>query len=375
MPVHDNITERDAYIALNMMSDIGPVGVRALVRALGSAAAVFAADASAIRSAACVGRPQIEAVLRQRGEVDWRREVERADALGIAIVTPLDGDYPERLRTIHDPPLALYVKGKLSDRDRHALAVVGTRHPSHYGRECAERFAVAFSRMGYSVVSGLAEGVDTVAHAAVVKAGGRTVGVLGGGFEHFFPACNRALAERMAGEGAVLSELPLDRAPDKTTFPMRNRVVSGMSAGVLVVEAGVNSGALITARMACEQGRPVFAVPGRIDSAPSAGCHALIRDGAVLVRSPEDVLSEFEGLFAKPVGAAAGIAPPRPSLSPEEERIVALVGSSQRGVDEVIRESGLPASAVSGILIGLEMKRLVRMLPGRVVAPAAPPAA
>jgi DNA processing protein len=374
MAVHEQISERDAYIALNMMSDIGPVGVRALVRALGSAAEVFAADGSAIRSVPGIGRPQVEAVLRQRGEVDWRREIERSMAMGLSIVTPLDGDYPERLRTIHDPPLALYVKGRFSDRDRHALAVVGTRHPSHYGRDCSERFAMAFSRMGYSVISGLAEGVDTVAHAAVLKVGGRTIGVLGGGFGHFFPASNMALAERMAAEGAVLSELPLDRAPDKTTFPMRNRIVSGMSDGVLVVEAGANSGALITARMACEQGRPVFAVPGRIDSAQSAGCHALIRDGAVLVRSPDDVLGEFEGLFAKPVGAAASTVPPRPALSPDEERIVALVGGSQRGVDEVIRESGLPASAVSGILIGLEMKRLVRMLPGRVVAPATPAA-
>lgn len=363
------MNEREAYIALNMMSDIGPVGVRALVAGLGSAVAVFGADAAALKCLPGVGRAQADAVLRQRGSVDPAREVELAGAMGIRIVTPLDEEYPERLKTIHDPPLALYVRGSLSGRDRHAIAIVGTRRPTHYGRECAERFAIAFARMGYSVVSGLAEGVDAVAHASVLKVGGRTVGVLGGGFNHFFPESNRALAGRMAESGAVLSELPLDRAPDKTTFPMRNRIVSGMSAGVVVVEAGGHSGALITARMACEQGRQVFAVPGRIDSAPSAGCHDLIRDGAVLVRGPDDVVSEFDGLFAKPIGAAQPAAA-RPALTPEEERLLSLIGGTQRDVDAVIRESGLAAAAVSGILIGLEMKRLVRMLPGRVVAPA-----
>jgi DNA processing protein len=291
--------------------------------------------------------------------------------MGLSIVTPLDEDYPDRLKTIHDPPLALYVRGRLTARDRHSLAVVGTRRPSHYGRDCTERFAIAFSRMGYTVVSGLAEGVDTVAHSAVLKSGGRTIGVLGGGFRHFFPESNRGLAEQMAGNGAVLSELPLDRQPDRTTFPMRNRIVSGMSNGVLVVEAGENSGALITARMACEQGRPVFAVPGRIDSAPSAGCHRLIREGATLVRHPDDVAEEFEGLFSKPMGTSnSGAA--RIVLSVEEERIMALVGREERDVDGLIRESGMAASTVSGLLIGLEMKRLVRMLPGRLVAASAP---
>lgn len=370
------MTEREAYIALNMMSDIGPVGVRALVVAFGSAAAVFDAEDVDIRSVTGVGRPQAEAVLRQRRTVDWKREEDEAFAMGVTLVTPLDGDYPERLKTIHDPPLALYVKGRLLARDRHGLAVVGTRRPSHYGRDCAERFASAFSRMGYTVISGLAEGIDTVAHGAAMKAGGRTIGVLGGGFRHFFPESNRVLAERMAETGAVISELPLDRQPDRTTFPMRNRVVSGMSAGVLVVEAGDNSGALITARMAGEQGRPVFAIPGRIDSAPSAGCLKLIRDGVTLVCSPDDVVSEFEGLFDKPAGAAcrAGGAPAaRPALSVDEDRVLALVGGVERDVDGLIRESGLSVAVVSSILIGLEMKRLVRMLPGRKVAAVALP--
>ncbi len=364
------MTEREAYIALNMMSDIGPVGVRALVDAFGSASAVLEADREALRATPGVGRAQVAAILNQRETLKWEREIEQAQALGLSLVTPLDEDYPERLKTIHDPPLALYVSGRLTGRDRHALAVVGTRRPSHYGRDCTERFAVAFSRMGYTVVSGLAEGVDTVAHMAVLKAGGRTVGVLGGGFRHFFPESNRGLAESMAEKGAVISELPLDRQPDRTTFPMRNRIVSGMAAGVLVVEAGENSGALITARMACEQGRPVFAVPGRIDSAPSAGCHRLIREGAALVRSPDDVVAEFEGLFAKPLGASQP-EQVRPVLSSDEERVLALVGGAERDVDGLIRESGMTAAAVSGLLIGLEMKRLVRMLPGRLVAAAA----
>jgi DNA processing protein len=358
------VTEREAYIALNLMSDVGPVGVRSLVDCLGSAAAIFTADRGALLSAERVGPALAGRILSQRESVDVAGEVARAESLGLRVVTRADEDYPRALLTIHDPPLALYVQGRFDSRDAHALAVVGTRRPSHYGRDCAERFAGAFARMGYTVVSGLAEGVDTVAHEAALKAGGRTLAVIGSGFGHLYPESNRGLAERIAGHGAVLSEFPLDRRPDKTTFPMRNRVVSGLSEGVLVVEAGLNSGALITARVACEQGRQVFAIPGRIDSAPSQGCNRLIREGATLVEAPDDVSSEFEALFSMPTARPAVAAP---VLGADETRVLDLLADGERDVDALIRESGLGAGGVNAVLIGLEMKRLVRMLPGRMV--------
>jgi DNA processing protein len=362
------MNEREAYIALNMMEKIGPVGVRALSEQLGSALAIFDADNAALTSARGIGPEAASAIIRQRDSVDWKGEIERAASLNARIITQIDEEYPKQLLEIHDPPIALYVQGSIESRDKHAIAVVGTRRPTHYGREAAAMLTGQLVRSGFVVISGLAQGIDTVAHETALKSNGRTLAVLGGGLDHLYPPSNAELAQRISEHGAVLTEFPFGRQPDKTTFPMRNRIVSGLSLGVLVVEAGSSSGALITANQALEQGRSVFAVPGRIDSHASAGTNGLIKSGARLVTDIEDILHEYE--FLIPPGArqrAEEKTLPRPDLSNEEAVLAQMLSDGERDVDSLIRDSGLAASVVGSSLIGLEMKKMVRMLPGRVV--------
>ena len=361
------MNERDAYIALNIMEKVGPVSVRSLVSVLGSAAAIFSADREALMRAPGVGPELAEAILRQRDQIDWAGELERTAERGARIVTPLDEDYPRPLREIHDPPLALYVWGTLSGADRHAIALVGTRHPTHYGRDVAEQLGYQLAKAGFVVVSGLAEGIDTAAHKGALKGQGRTLAVIGGGLDRLYPPSNAELAAHIAGHGAVLSEFPLGRQPDKTSFPIRNRIVSGLSMGVVVVEAGLKSGAMITTRQAMEQGRTVFAVPGRIDSFASQGCHALIRDGAALVTGVDDILKEFEFLIPARAETDAAARRPRANLSEPEAALAGLLADGGKDVDSLIRESGLGAAAVGSLLVSLEMKRTIRMLPGRLV--------
>lgn len=360
------MNEREAYVALNMMVKVGPVGVRALCGAVGSAEAIFHADRHTLMQAPGVGPETAAAIVEQRERVDWRGELDRAEAAGARVVTVIDAEYPAALREIHDPPLALYVRGSLRSGDKHALAVVGTRHPTHYGREVAERFAGQLARSGMTVVSGLAEGIDTAAHKGALKAGGRTLAVIGSGLDCVYPPSNRELAGQIAEQGALMTEFPFGRQPDRTTFPIRNRIVSGLSTGIVVVEAGLKSGALITARQAAEQGRNVFVVPGRIDSPASQGCHELIRCGAALVRSVEDILAEYEFLLRPGVLPAVG-ARPAPVLNADEASVFKLLDDGEQDIDSLIRASGLPTATVSSVLVCLEMKRMIRVLPGRMV--------
>lgn len=362
------MTEQEAYIALNMMERIGPVGVRALVAALGSASAIFDASSAALQQADGIGPELAAALIRQRDDVPLAEELARAEDTGTRIITPLDAEYPEALRQIHDPPLALYMRGRLRPTDREAIAVVGTRRATHYGMDSARKLSYQLGKAGLCVLSGLALGIDTAAHEGTLRSGGRTVAVIGSGFDHFYPTENIGLAERIATQGAVMTEFPFARTPDKTTFPMRNRIVSGMSKGVLVIEAGRRSGAEITANQALSQGRSVFAVPGRIDSYASAGTNALIQQGAYLVTGVRDILEHFEMLF--PVsGTDEATAKPvaHPELGADEKVVVEYLVKGSAAIDVLIRESGLAPSKVASTLVALELKRLVRMLPGRKV--------
>ena len=289
--------DRSALIALNMMEQVGPVTAGLLSGALGSYSGIFEASADSMLAVEGVGRRKVEAIMSQRDRVEWSREEGLAAAAGIRIITCLDEEYPDILRHIHDPPLALYIRGDFESGDENSVAVVGTRRPTHYGREVAESFSFSLTKAGTTVVSGLAAGIDTCAHRGALKAGGRTIAVMGGGFDHIYPASNVSLCDGIAEAGAVVTELPLSKRPDKSTFPMRNRIVSGISRGVVVVEAGCKSGALITASEALDHGRQVFAVPGRIDSPRSFGTNTLIRDGAKLVCSVDDILEEFGDMF------------------------------------------------------------------------------
>lgn len=360
------MTEREALIALNMMEGMGPITVSALVTGLGSAAAVFSAAREDLMGSRGVGPRMAATILSQRDEIEWAREMQQAEEMGIRIVTREDSEYPESLLAIHDPPLVLYIRGELQSRDAKSIAVVGTRRPTHYGKDVAARLSGQIAETGYTVVSGLAEGIDTIAHRQALVMRGRTIAVIGSGLKNLYPASNRQLAEDIIGSGAVISEFPLDRKPDKTTFPIRNRIVTGLSTGVLVVEAGFKSGAMITARLGLEQGRHIFAVPGRIDSAASSGTNTLIKQGAKLVDSIGDIMEEYDLLFSmKPDTAAKR---PTIPMTDEERAVVSLLEQGEVTVDSLIRDTGMPAGAMSSLLVGLEMKRAVRMLPGQLVA-------
>jgi DNA processing protein len=264
----------------------------------------------------------------------------------------------------------LYVKGRLSRRDKNAVALVGSRMTTYYGVEVARRLAYQLAYLGVTVVSGGARGIDTASHQGALSGNGRTVCVLGTGINIVFPPENQELFERVAAQGALLTQYPFNRNADKQSFAIRNRIVAGMTLGTVVIEANLTSGALITANFATEYGRQVFAVPGRIDSPRSKGCHDLIKKGAKLCEGAEDILSEFEYLFPasnRPASPAETGVLPALEL-PERERMVydVLKREAETSMDEVIRDSGLPSSAVAVALLGLEMKRLIRQLPGKL---------
>jgi len=263
----------------------------------------------------------------------------------------------------------LYVKGALLPKDKNAVAMVGSRMTTHYGTETARKLAYQLAYLGVTVVSGGARGIDTAAHQGALSGKGRTVAVLGTGINLVFPPENADLYERIAAQGALVTQFPFNRQADKQTFPIRNRIVAGMTLGTVVVEANLTSGALITANFATDYGRQVFAVPGRIDSPRSKGCHELIKKGAKLCEGAEDILSEFEYLFPPSNRPAApnetGVLPAL-ELSPNEQQVHACLNHEETSIDEVIHRSGLPTSAVSVALLSLEMKRLVKQLPGKM---------
>lgn len=358
---------RQAYIALNMMQGVGPVSVRTLTTHLGSVTAIFEADKPALMNVPGVSREIVGKILDQRIRLDTDQEEQAAAAIGAHLITPVDAEYPKRLLQIYDPPLALYVQGALQLRDEHGVAIVGSRRTSHYGLETAERLASQLAQSGVTVISGLARGIDTAAHKGALKGKGRTVAVLGGALDCMFPPENADLAVQIARQGAVLSEYPMGRQPDKTTFPVRNRIVSGLSKGVTVVEADVASGAMITAHQALDQGRTVFAVPGRIDSFGARGPHKLIKNGAKLVESVEDILDELGCLIPTPVRpeGASVLA----TLTEGEAGLVTVIAEDgEVDLDTLIRRSGRKPSDISALLLGLELKRVVKMLPGQRVA-------
>ena len=366
------MTAREAYIVLNQVGGIGPVRVRALCEALGSPEAVLASSPAELSAVKRVGPKVAEAIVSQRGGLDAGREEAAAAKLGARLVTPVEAEYPEPLKNIYDPPLCLYVRGTLEKKDAQALAIVGTRRASHYGMAQADRLAYQVSKAGFVVVSGLARGIDTVAHKAALKAGGRTLAVLGGAMDKLYPPENRELAEEIVAHGALISEFPLGREPDRTTFPYRNRVVSGLSKGVLVVEAGMDSGAMNTAEQALEQGRSVMAVPGRVDLEGSRGPHRLIQNGARLVEDLPDILKEFEFLF--PPDEQARLlrrqdARQRLTLTRAEESVVrALWSEPELDFDVLIRKTEMSPAQLMTLSMQLEMKRVLRRLPGRRLA-------
>ena len=371
------MTDREAYVAFNLTEQVGSVKVGQLVEQFGSVTAAW--------------ENYPKKVSRTGGEVDWQAEFKKAEKFGVTIVTPADEAYPELLRTAPGRPLALYVKGDVAALSKPAVAIVGTRRVTPYGADQAAKFAHDLAANGWMILSGLALGVDAEAHRAALDAGGVTVGVLGSGLDQFYPPENRELAREMVRKGgAVVSEFPFGRTPDTQTFPQRNHVVAALAKGVLAIEAPPKSGTLITTGIAADLGRTVMAVPGRVDSRSSAGCLALIRDGARLVRHARDVEEELCGFLpgleqplAKKVGAkakkadavrdeasapAVRAACPPPPFSLEEALVMKHVDAEGVSMDRLVQLTKLPAAKVNALCMALRLKGRVRFFPGNRVA-------
>jgi len=360
---------KEALIALNMIDHVGPVRLRQLLDHLGDAPSVLRATRAQLERVPGIGPETADSIAAWEKTVDLAAELQRIRDFGCHVLIMSDDAYPPLLRQIYDPPIVLYVRGELTERDRNAVAVVGSRRTTPYGQEVARKLGYQLAYVGVTVVSGGARGIDTAAHQGALAAKGRTVAVLGTGINRIFPPENVELYGRIAANGAVVTQFPFNRAADKQSFPIRNRIVAGMSLGTVVVEAGLHSGALITANMAVDYGRQLCAVPGRIDSPQSRGCHDLIKKGAKLCEGAEDMLAEFEYLFPsthQPVATGDPVTLPAMMLSENEQRLHDILGPEEKTVDELIRLSGLPASAVSVALFSLELKHLARQLPGKL---------
>jgi DNA processing protein len=361
---------REAHVALNLIEGVGPVRVRQLLEHFGDAPAILAASRTQLTQVRGIGADTADAIAGWEQTVDLAGELKRITDFGCRVVIQSDEEYPASLREIYDPPIVLYLKGALTAKDKNAVAMVGSRQTTHYGIETARKLAYQLAYVGVTVVSGGARGIDTAAHQGALAAKGRTVCVLGTGLNIVFPPENKDLFDRIAENGAVMTQFPFNRNGDKQSFAIRNRIVAGMTLGTVVVEADLHSGALITSNFATEYGRQVFAVPGRIDSPRSKGCHDLIKKGAKLCEDAEDILSEFEYLFPssnKPPSPGETGMLPALELSENEQKVLdTLRTDDETSIDEVIRKSGLPSSAVSVALLSLEMKRVVKQLPGKL---------
>lgn len=324
---------------------------------------LFAATAKEVAAAARCGLPVAERLL-DPGYAANDRDLKLMERLNARLITRADPDYPALLKEIPDPPAALYVRGTLNPADARSIAIVGSRQATDYGKRLAERFARELVEAGITVVSGLAKGLDTAAHHGALKGGGRTVACLGCGVDVVYPYENRGLAQQVVENGALLSEYPMTAPPDAWHFPTRNRIVSGLSLGVVVIEAPPKSGSLITVECALEQNREVFAVPGNVDNFRNRGAHALIKDGAKLVESVEDILAELRPGDVQRTLDLEVEAPPPPQLAPLEATIYQFLGPDPKPIDDLILEAGLPANQVSSTLTMLEIKGVVRRLPG-----------
>jgi len=367
-PVSAAMTRTEAYLALNLLPLIGPVRVRRLLQVFGTPESVLRARRGQIEVIDGFGPELAETLSQWEQKVDLGRELRRIHEIGASLVTIEDASYPRTLRDVYDPPLLLYVWGELLDRDSHAIGVVGSRRATHYGTQAARRLSFQLAHAGLTVLSGMALGIDTAAHEGALAARGRTVAVIGSGLGQLYPPENKVLAERIAsGHGAVVTEFPVDYPPDKQSFPLRNRIVAAWGQGLLVVEAPARSGALITVNQAGDYGRPVYAVPGPIDRPTSQGCNRLIQNGARLVMSADDILEDLEWLIPPEKQKALAEEPQRPraELTADEETVYHALGSDETQFDVLADRTGLPAATVTVALMKLELKKLVKQLPGR----------
>ena len=375
-------------LRLSLIAGVGPRTRRALLERFGSSAAVLSAAPSALREVQGVGPKLVEKIAASADEIDPLGELELCRENGVSLLihpgpngAGSNGDdvsqngYPRLLGRIDDPPSVLFLRGGILPQDELAVAIVGTRHATPYGLRQAEQLAGGLARAGFTIVSGLARGIDAAAHRGALKAGGRTLAVLGSGVLNIYPPEHQALAEEIVGSGCVVSESPPLFKPLSGSFPQRNRIISGLSRGTIIIEAPERSGALITARLAMEQNREVFAVPGRIDSRASRGCHALIRDGAKLVQTVDDVIEELGPMGENvPCGDGRTVRDPAElslgsnvALNDVEKQVLDAVDTDATPIDRIIVATGLPTQCVLATISVLEMRRLVRRVSGSTV--------
>jgi DNA processing protein len=347
-------------LALHLVPGLGPRLTAALLQRFGSPGAALRATAAQLREVPHIGEKTASDLHAAMQNVKLDDELERMATHGTGVITLGGPDYPAALASVQDPPPLLYLRGRLDPADARAVALVGSRQCTGYGRRITERLARGLVQAGYTIVSGLARGIDGIAHRAALDAGGRTLAVLAGGLSRIYPPEHAELATAVAGSGALLTEATMRQEPQAGMFPARNRIISGLCKAVVIIEAAEKSGALITATHAAEQGRPVMAVPGPVDQAASGGTNALIRKGAVLVRGAEDVLEELEGVRQTPR------ANPDVALGLEgtQQQVYQFLAEAPRHLDEMAQALKLGVPQLGSVLMMLEMRKIVRRLPG-----------
>ena len=361
------MTSKEAFVALNLLDQIGPIRARRLLEGFDRPECILGAKREQLERVPGIGPETAHSIVSWESQINLAQELTDCERLNCRIIAQDDPDYPANLLQIYDPPLVLYVRGTLEWRDQSGIAVVGSRRSTPYGKESARRLSVQLARAGVTVVSGGARGIDSSAHFGALDAKGRTLCVLGNGMNLVYPPENHNLFEQIRESGALLTEFPLNRPPDRRSFPIRNRIVAGMTLGTVVVKASLESGALITANLANDYGRQVFALPGSIQSPQSKGCHRLIKEGAKLCETSEDILSEFEYLF--PESETRAHSPRIRDLNDSESKVFRMIQRQPMHIDEIVRESELSIAGVSLTLLQLEMKGFVFQQPGHLYHP------
>lgn len=362
------VEERDAWLALGLIPEVGAATFHRLIRGLGSAEAVLTASVEALERIPGVSREAARAV----AGFPWRealgRELRVIETRGFHLLRFGDEGYPESLAAIYSPPPVIYVQGTMRPQDRMAIAIVGSRKTTSYGIAMAERISEELAQRGVTIVSGMARGIDAAAHWGALEASGRTIAVLGCGLGVTYPPEHAELSDQIAAHGAILSEFPVFAPPKPDHFPRRNRIISGLTLGVVVVEAGIESGALITANYALEQGREVFAVPGQVTARSSRGCHQLIKAGAKLTEGWEDIWEEIESQVGAPSQVGIRAAGGSPPLEQEEVLIVDALEAGPVQIDDLIGRTRLPAGQMASVLLSLMLKGVIEELPGKSFA-------
>lgn len=358
-PLGSMVNDRKYWLGFSLVPEIGPKRLSHLLNRFGDLALAWTASETRLCEAG-LDRLPVENLLRVRRQLDLDAEMAKIEKAGARLLTLADDDYPALLKKIPDAPTVLYVRGQLVPADDHALSIVGTRRATSYGRDAAYHFAKQLAAQDITIISGLAHGVDSAAHRGALDGGGRTLAVLGCGIDRIYPADNQKLADDILRHGAIISEFPVGTPPDGRNFPRRNRIISGLALGVLVVEAPEKSGALITTTTAAEQGREVFAVPGNIFNPMSGGTNRLIQDGAKLVMAVEDILEELN--ITHQNAQASTITERIVPANDTEKSLLQLLGADPIHVDDLTRLCGLPVSIVNSTLTILELKGLARMV-------------